>query len=128
MTGIRKAFPKWKLAVACVCAAACLPDPFLAFWISNSSGHRFFDLPNDGLEVRPVAGGEFGMELFAIDGDFKGATAGGDEGERPNAIAEFENLGRQTDGLRRVVSDHAVLDLDFGFHVMLLSWGDYASD
>lgn len=50
------------------------------------------------------------MELFAIDGDFEGATARGDEGERPDAIAEFENLGRQTDGLRRVVSNDAVFD------------------
>ena len=61
------------------------------------------------------------MELFAIDGDFEGATAGRDEGERPDAIAEFENPGRQTDGLRRIVSDYAVLDPDFGFHVTLLS-------
>ena len=58
-------------------------------------------------EVQPFAGGEFGMELFAIDGDFEGATAGRDEGERPDAIAEFENPGRQTDGLRRIVSDYA---------------------
>jgi len=61
------------------------------------------------------------MERFAIDGDFKGAATRRDEGERADAIAEFEYLGRQTDGLRRVISDHAVLDSDFGFHATLLS-------
>ena len=56
------------------------------------------------------------MEQFAIRGDFEGAAARGHERERPDAIAEFENFRRQTDGLGRVVSDHAVLDADFGFH------------
>jgi hypothetical protein len=100
---------------------ACCPDCFLASSFPNLSGSCLLDLPNDLVEVRPFAGGEFGMELFAIGGDFKGAATRRNEGESADAIAEFENLGRQTDGLRRVVSDHAVLDPDFGFHVTLLS-------
>ena len=65
---------------------------------------------NDLVEIRPLAGLEFGMEQFAISANFEGAAARGNQGERFNALAEFENLGRQTDGLRRVVSDDAVFD------------------
>jgi hypothetical protein len=61
------------------------------------------------------------MEELAIGADFECAAARWDQGERFNALAEFENLGRQTDGLRRVVSDDAVLDRYFGFHRKLLS-------
>ena len=61
------------------------------------------------------------MERFAIGADFKGAAARWDESERRNAIAELENLSRQTDGFRRVVSNRAILDPDFGFHRSLLS-------
>ena len=53
--------------------------------------------------------------------DFECAAARGNQGERFDALAEFENLGRQTDGLRRVVSDDAVFDRYFGFHRELLS-------
>ena len=61
------------------------------------------------------------MERFAIGADFEGAAAGWDQGERRDAIAEFENFSRQTDGFRRVVSNAAILDPDFGFHRALLS-------
>jgi len=61
------------------------------------------------------------MERFAIGGDFEGAAARGHKRERRDPLAEVEYLGRQTDGLRRVVSDHAILDPDFGFHRSLLS-------
>jgi hypothetical protein len=61
------------------------------------------------------------VERFAIGADFEGAATGWDEGERRDAIAEFENFSRQTDGFRRVVSNRAVLDPDFGFHRTLLS-------
>ncbi len=79
------------------------------------------DLCDDGVEIRPFAGIEFGMEQLAIGADFEGAATRWDEGERRDPIAELENLGRQTDGLGRVVSDAAVLDPDFGFHRSLLS-------
>jgi hypothetical protein len=61
------------------------------------------------------------MEQFAIGADFECAAARRDEGERFDALAELKNFGRQTDGLRRVVSDDAVFDRYFGFHFELLS-------
>ena len=61
------------------------------------------------------------MERFAIGADFEGAAPGWDQGERRDAIAELENLSRQTDGFRRVVSNRAILDPNFGFHRTLLS-------
>ena len=70
----------------------------------------FFDRADDGVEIRPVAGVEFGMDEFAIGANFERATARRNERERRDALAEFKNLGRQTDGLRRVVSNHAILD------------------
>ena len=77
---------------------------------------RFFDRLDDVVEVRPVAGVEFGMEEFAIGVDLESAAARGNQRERFDALAELKNLGRQTDGLRRVVSNDAVFDRDFGFH------------
>jgi len=77
---------------------------------------RLFDCGDDGIEIRPVAGIEFGMEQFAIGANFKSAAARRNERERFDAFAEFKNFGRQTDGLRRVVSNDAVFDRDFRFH------------
>ena len=82
---------------------------------------KLFNRADDGVELWPVTGVEFGMEQLAIGADFEGAATGRDEGERLNALAELENFGRQTDGLRRVVSDDAVFDRYFGFHRVLLS-------
>ena len=83
---------------------------------------ELFDLTDDRIEVRPVPGIEFGMEQFSIGANLKGTPTGGDESERFDAFAEVKNFGRQTDGLWRVVSNHAIFDRDFGFHpVMLLS-------
>ena len=73
------------------------------------------------VEVRPVAGVEFRVEEFAIGANLESAAARGNERERLNALAEFKNLGRQTDGLRRVVSNDAVFDRHLGFHHELLS-------
>jgi hypothetical protein len=77
---------------------------------------RLFDLLDDGVEIRPVAGVEFGMEQFAIGANLEGAAARGNQGERLDALAELENFGRQTDGLRRVVSNDAVFDRYLGLH------------
>jgi hypothetical protein len=56
------------------------------------------------------------MEQFAIGANFKSAAARRNERERFDAFAEFKDFGRQTDGLRRVVSNDAIFDRDFGFH------------
>ena len=61
------------------------------------------------------------MEQFAIGANFKSAAARRNERERFDAFAEFKNLGRQTDGLRRVVSNHAIFDGYFGLQSELLS-------
>ena len=68
------------------------------------------DRLNDLVEIRPLAGLEFGMEQFAIGANFEGAAARRNQRKRLDALAEFENFGRQTDGLRRVVSNDAVFD------------------
>ena len=70
----------------------------------------FLDRRDNGAEVRPIAGVEFGMEQFAIGANLESAAARGNQGERLDALAELKNFGRQTDGLRRVVSNDAVFD------------------
>jgi hypothetical protein len=82
---------------------------------------EFFNRADDGPEIRPVARFEFGMKELSIGANLKCAAARGDERERLDPFAEFENVGRQTDGLRRVVSNHAVFDRYLGFHFELLS-------
>ena len=77
---------------------------------------ELFDLTDDGIEIGPITGIKFGMEQFAIGANFKSAATRRNQGERLDALAEFENFGRQTDGLRRVVSNDAIFDRDFGFH------------
>jgi len=70
----------------------------------------FLDGLDDFVEIRPLAGLELGMEQFAISANFEGAAARRNQRKRFNALAEFENFGRQTDGLRRVISNDAVFD------------------
>ena len=77
---------------------------------------RFLNRLDDLVEVRPVAGVEFGMEQFAIGVNLESAAARGNQRERFDALAELKNFGRQTDGLRRVVSNDAVFDRDLGLH------------
>src|SRR5206468_3080003 len=77
---------------------------------------ELFDLAEDLVEVGPVAGIKFGMEQFAIGANFKSAAARRNERERFDAFAEFKNFGRQTDGLRRVVSNHAVFNRNVRLH------------
>jgi len=50
------------------------------------------------------------MEQFAIGANFESAAARRNQGKRFDALAEFENFSRQTDGFRRVVSNDAVFD------------------
>lgn len=61
------------------------------------------------------------MEEFAIGANLESAAARRNERERLDALAEFKNFGRQTDSLRRVVSNDAVFDRHFGLHFELLS-------
>ena len=77
---------------------------------------EFFDCAHDLIEIRPVTGVELGMEKFAIGANLESATARGNERQRLDALAEFKNFGRQTDGLRRVVSNDAIFDRHLAFH------------
>ena len=74
------------------------------------------DRLNDLVEIRPLAGVEFGMEQFAISANLESTAARGNQRERRDALAELKNFGRQTDGFRRVVSNDAVFDRDLGLH------------
>ncbi len=56
------------------------------------------------------------MEQFAIGANLESAAARGNQRERFDALTELENFSRQTDGLRRVVSNDAVFDRDLGLH------------
>ena len=77
---------------------------------------EFLDRFDDVVEFRPVAGLEFGMEEFAIGANLESAAARGNQRERLDALAELKDLGRQTDGLWRVISNDAVFDRDLGVH------------
>ncbi len=61
------------------------------------------------------------MQERAIGANLESAAARWEERKRLDALAEFKNFGRQTDGLRRVVSNHAIFDRHLGFHHELLS-------
>ncbi len=94
----------------------------IAFSLLNASKNEvdalfaFLNRADDGVEIRPVARVEFGMEEFAIGANLESAAARWDQRERLDTLAELKNFGRQTDGLRRVVSNYAVFDRYLGFH------------
>jgi hypothetical protein len=71
---------------------------------------KLFNRADDLVEIGPIAGIELGVKELAIGANFKGAAAGWNQGQRFDAFTEFENFRRQTDGLGRVVSNHAILD------------------
>ena len=75
-----------------------------------------FDLLEQSVEIRPIPGLKFGMEKFSIGLDLKRPTARRNQGQRLNALAQFEDLGRQTDGLGRVVSNYTVFDRYLDLH------------
>ena len=80
-------------------------------------------MADDLVEVGPITGIEFRMEQFVIGANFESAAARRNERERFDSFAEFKNLGRQTDGLGRVVSDDAIFDRDFRLHSGVLLSG-----
>ena len=50
------------------------------------------------------------MQEFAVGANFESPATGRNEGKGFDPLAEFKNLGRQTDGLGRVVSDYTIFD------------------
>ena len=76
------------------------------------------DLRSNRVEIRPLAGLEFGVDEFTVDAYFEGTTAGRDQ---PRSHARgLTNASRQTGGFRFVISDRAVFDRYFRFHARLL--------
>ena len=69
-----------------------------------------------GFRIGELTRGQLGIYLPAIDGDFKRAAAGRHQLERTDALFELEELVRQTDGKRLVVSSRAIFDGDFQTH------------
>ncbi len=76
-----------------------------------------FDGLDDRVEVRELAGLPLGVKFVSIDADFEDAAACGNELQRSNALFEFQELDRQTDGLRLIVSSGAIFDRKFRFHL-----------
>ena len=67
------------------------------------------DLPVVGMALR----GLLGEHQVAVDHHLEDPAAGGDQGQLGNAAGVVrQELGRQTDGPVRIVSDHAVFDAD----------------
>jgi len=76
------------------------------------------DLRGNRVEIRPLAGFEFGVDEFTVDAYFERTTAGRDQ---PGSHARgLTNASRQTGGFRFVISDRAVFDRYFRFHARLL--------
>jgi hypothetical protein len=73
------------------------------------------NLLRDRVEVGPVARLEFGVDGFTVDANFEGTAAGLDQ-LRSNA-GHCTNASRQTGGFRFVISDRAIFDRYFRFHV-----------
>ena len=76
------------------------------------------DLRGDRVEIRPLAGLEFGVDEFTVDANFEGTAARRDQ--QGSHAGCFTNASRQTGGFRFVVSDRAVFDRYFRFHACLL--------
>jgi hypothetical protein len=74
--------------------------------------HRFDDV----VRVREFAGLEFGIDQLATDDDLKTAAARRDEFQGTDTFLERKEFGRQTDGLRLVVSKGAILNADVQAH------------
>ena len=73
------------------------------------------------VEVRELAGLQFGINFLPIDADLKGAAARGHEFQGTDSLFQGKDFFRQTDGLRFVVSSRAIFDGDFRIHVCNLT-------
>lgn len=58
--------------------------------------------------IRKLANGFLGMDEFAVDFNFENSSSRRNQLQVLDILAEgVQQLGRQTDGLRRIVSHHA---------------------
>ena len=70
----------------------------------------------DGCGVGELPGLLFGINFFAVDGDFEDAAAHRNERKRTDILLQPQQLFRQTDGLRFIISHAAVFDFDLKSH------------
>ena len=86
-------------------------------WGRNST-HRLDGFENC-VEVRKIAGSKLGMKCLPIHDNLKCASACRHQAERFDVLFQSQKFLRQTDGLRLVVSNRAILDDDFQAHWLL---------
>ncbi len=81
------------------------------------------DLLDDCVFVGELAGFLLGVDPFSIDIDLIHAAAGGNNLQRSDILPEIQQLGRQTDGARCVVSSRAIFNAYLNTHGQVLIFG-----
>jgi len=81
---------------------------------------KIFNIAHDRIGVREFSGRDFRINLLSISDNFEHTAARRDQRERSNPLLQLQELVRQTDGLRLVVSSRAILDGDFQGHVSIV--------
>lgn len=86
-------------------------------------GNLFFEQVEDFAGFGMAANGFLGVEGLAVDFEFKGAFAAGDEGVAfDDVLIMGKDIGRRPDGSLGVVSRDAVFEGDFVFCHVDLRW------
>ena len=78
--------------------------------------HLGADLLDDRVFVGKLTCFLLGVDPLSIDINLIHTTAGGNDFQRSDILSEIEQLGRQTDGARCVVSSRAIFDANFYTH------------
>ena len=71
---------------------------------------------DDGIGIGELSRLQLRVDVLSIDGDLETPAARRHERQRTNVLFQLEQLVRQTDGMRLVVSNAAVFDGDFQTH------------
>ena len=74
-------------------------------------------LPNKRIPVREFASSDFGIHFLSINDNFEHAAAGRDQLQDGNAMFQFEQFIRQTDGMWLIISIRAILYGNLQRHV-----------
>jgi hypothetical protein len=81
---------------------------------------KISNIAHDRVGVREFSGRDFRINLLSISDNFKHTAARRDQRERSDPLLQLQELVRQTDGLRLVVSSRAIFDGDFQGHVSIV--------
>ena len=71
---------------------------------------------DDGVRLGEFSRLQLGVDFLSINADFETPAAGRHQRERSKVLFELQQFVRQTDGVRLVVSNTAVLDGNFQTH------------